>query len=95
MGNTILLHAASVAKKVHLIHLFLVLRLQLLFLSGKPSLKLLHLLLLGHKSSPELLHLFLQLGILLFGLFEFGLHSSAFLSQLVCLSMDRFLLTLN
>lgn len=92
LGNAILLHAAAVAEEVHLIHLLLVLRLQLIPLSGKPNLKLFHLLLLSHESSPELLHLLLQLSIFLLNLFEFGLRSPAFLPQLVCLDTDRFLL---
>lgn len=95
LGNAILLHAAAVAEEVHLIHLLLVLRLQLIPLSGKPSLKLLHLLLLSHESCPELLHLLLQLSILLLSLFEFGLRSPAVLPQLVRLDTDRFLLPIS
>lgn len=92
LGNAILLYAAVIVEEVHLIHLLLVLCLQLIPLSGKPSLKLLHLLLLGHESSSELLHLLLQLSILLLSLFEFGLRGPAFLPQLVRLDTDRFLL---
>lgn len=91
LGNAILLHATTVAEEVHLIHLLLVLRLQLIPLSSKPNLKLLHLL-LSHESSPELLHLLLQLSIFLLSLFEFGLRGPTFLPQLVRLDTDRFLL---
>lgn len=95
LGNAILLHAAAVAEEVHPIHLLLILRLQLIPMSGKPSLKLLHLLhllLMSHESNPELLHLLLQLSILLLSLFEFGFHSPVFLPQLVRLNTDHFLL---
>lgn len=78
LGNAILLYAAAIAEEVHLIHLLLVLCLQLIPLSGKPSLKLLHLL--------------LQLCILLLSLFEFGLRGPVFLPQLVRFDTDRFLL---
>lgn len=91
LGNAILFHAAAVAEEIHLIHLLLVLRLQLIPLSSKPNLKLLHLLLLSHESSPELFHLLLQLSIFLLSLFEFGLRGPAFLPQLVRLDTDCFL----
>ena len=63
LSNTILLHAAAVAEKVHIVHLFLVLRLQLL-ISSKLSLKLLHLLLLSHESGAKLLHILIHVWLL-------------------------------
>ena len=95
LSNTILLHAAALVEKVHLVHLLLVLRLQLILLSGKPSLKLIHLLLLSHESGPELLHLLLQFKILLFGFFELDFYDFTFLPQLVRIDENHFLLSFN
>lgn len=69
MHNVVLLHAAAITEKVHFIHLLLVLFLQLLILSGEPSLQLifffnskpclllLHIFLLSRESSAKLLYL--------------------------------------
>ena len=84
-----------IVKEIHFIHLILILSLQFLLLSCKPSLKLIHLFPLGHESSPELIHLLLQLGIFLFGLFELGLYNSTLFPQFVRLCANRFLLPLN
>ena len=70
MHNTILLHTTTVAEEVHLIHLPLIFRLQLLLLSGKSGLyffslgkqarlQLLRLFLLGRETSPKFIHLLL------------------------------------
>ena len=68
--DTILLHTTTVAEEVHLVYLPLIFLLQLLLLSGKSGLHLLHLsnqarlqlirlLLLSHETSPEFVHLLL------------------------------------
>lgn len=81
MSNVILLHTVVVAKKVHLIHLLLILHLQFL--------------LLGYKPKSKFFYLLFQLGILLFGLLMFGLCGLFLLSQLLNLNPNCLLLLLH
>ena len=75
MQNTILLHTTTIVEEVHLVHLPLILRLQLLLLSGKSGplfplgqqacLQLIYIFFLGRETGPELIHLLLQLRVIL------------------------------
>lgn len=62
---------------------------------GTNQVLLFQFLLLGCKLGPKFLHLFLQLGILLFGLFALGLYGFTLISQILRLRTDRLLLPLR